>query len=155
MPRSLLLELMHEGAVTVQTPETASTGATGLALQTTVHLDGDVIISVPGDHAAAPEAVATHLAAVARAVQRLRNEAGLVTAAVKAGGCGVLIIRYCACTWAGLGALLTLVEHEAAGLELDHFRHVYYALALMGLTEAARLWGRWQIRSWLRKYGFG
>ncbi len=155
MLRSLLLELMHEGAVTVQTPETASTGATGLALQTTVHPDGNVIISVPGDHPAAPEAVATHLAAVARAVQRLRREAGLVTAAVKAGGCGVLIIRYGAAAWAGLGTLLPLVEQGATSLGLDHFRHVYYALALMGLTEAVRLYGRWQIRSWLRKYGFG
>lgn len=155
MPRVLLLELVRDGALMVQTPATGSTGAENLAFRTTVHLDGDIIVSVQSDSAGDQAVFAAHTAAVRETARRLKREAGLVVATAKAGGYGVVVVRWCAAAWAGLGGLVPLAVQETASLELAHFSHVYYALAFAALSETARICGRRQIQSWLQRQGYG
>lgn len=152
--RSLLLELMREGAVTVQTPYAASAGGRDAVFRTVVHYDGNVIVALPGHAAFEVGTYARHTAAVEKVVRQIGREAALVAAALKAGGYGLAIIRCGATAWAGVGAFLPWIEQEAASLTLVDFSHLYAALALAGLTEGTRLCGRWGVRSWLRKHGF-
>lgn len=153
-PQSLFLELVREGAVTVQTPYATSPGGKHAVFRTVVHYDGNVIVALPGRAAFEAGAYARHTAAVDEVVRRIGREAGVIAAALKAGGYGLAIIRCGAAAWAGAGAFLPWIEQEVASLTLADFSHLYAAFALAGLTEGARLCGRWGIRSWLRKHGF-